>query len=269
MSIRPVRVENHCVESSLFNNKHVCGTPNFLVAAGYKKRLSETIRTYAAVTAFIAWSLVCAVAMLQVSCSPDERAPITSLRVNEKNPMLSDLLALNPAIASGRTPSGRHLSFLAAGTTFFIQWHDGTRLRTVPETFWFNSSYATYPIFHSEDSNFILMKAGCGTSCWDGYFLPLHATDSAYRLHNYQLYDTARKLVVYLENEFVDSLDIINLKTGAKAKYKLNVRATRCHYPFECLDTLYFEQGNLIYTTTMLSSAAADSEVSNRILVSL
>lgn len=141
-----------------------------------------------------------------------------------------------------KTPSGRTIKFKTVGKYFYVQWDNNHSLQTLDYKFQTDGADAWFPRFKNESDNYIFLRAGCGSPCWIGIFLPLYKDGKPEIINEYLSYDLDKHYVAYF-NYDIDSMEVFNLLT----KKKQTFRTGKCESDFKgsCVDTIYFKDNYL------------------------
>jgi hypothetical protein len=145
------------------------------------------------------------------------------------------------------TPNGQEIKFFVKDSTYYAQWKQADSIRTVDYSFdLIEGGNVSFPILVAENKNYILLRHGCGSPCWNGFFLPLYKAGNQFIKNNYLAYDLDKELVAYINDN--DSLEIYNLRSGIKQTMFLD----KCESVFKgyCIDTAYFENNYFHYSWT-------------------
>jgi hypothetical protein len=140
------------------------------------------------------------------------------------------------------TPMGRVVKFKRIDKEFYLQWESDDTLRTLDYPFLVNGADAWLPRLVSENENYLFFRAGCGSPCWIGIFLPLYKNGHPEVIHEYIATDIDNNLVASVN---YDSIEIINLRTLQKQYFKPgNCESAFLSY---CIDKAYFKDNALYY----------------------
>jgi hypothetical protein len=151
-----------------------------------------------------------------------------------------------PDLSDITTPHGNPIKFKRNGDNFQVQWVQNSRLKTFTEyEFEVYGANSWLPRFQDENQEYVLMRAGCGSPCWLGLFLPLTGDRSAKLIHEYLAYDLDQNYVAFLADDS-DSLEVLNLKSARSERFKL----ATCKAAFKgwCIDTIFFEGQTLKFS---------------------
>ena len=145
------------------------------------------------------------------------------------------------------TPNGQRIQFFVKDSAYYMQWKQADSIKTVDYTFdLVEGGNSSFPILVTENKNYVLLRHGCGSPCWNGFFLPLYKEGSSFIINNYLAYDLDKELVAYINDK--DSLEIYNLRTSTKQTIYLE----KCESAFKgyCIDTAYFQNNYFHYSWT-------------------
>ena len=145
------------------------------------------------------------------------------------------------------TPSGREIKFFVKDSAYYMQWKQAGSMKNVDYSFdLVEGGNVSFPILVSENKNYVLLRHGCGSPCWNGFFLPLYKGGNQFIKNNYLTYDLDKELVAYINDN--DSLEIYNLRTSLKQ----TVFIEKCESAFKgyCIDTAYFQNNYFHYLWT-------------------
>jgi len=121
-----------------------------------------------------------------------------------------------------------------------LQWgRKGGSLRTFYDTLYCSDPSTRNPLLIQESAKYLLMRYGCGSSCWAGIVLPLYKTARPKRIYYYVATDLKNDLIASIditENALYPIFIIRNLRTGKvqTVPVKRGCIAASPHY---CLDS--------------------------------
>ncbi|WP_291098724.1 MULTISPECIES: hypothetical protein [unclassified Flavobacterium] len=169
----------------------------------------------------------------------------------EKKPKKDNHLVLEDMVTS----NGNVIKFKKIGEQSFLQWNRKNKLETLDYPFDLNGADAWLPRFVAENDNYLLFRAGCGSSCWTGFILPLNKNGNVTTISEYLAYDLNQNYVAYL-NYDTDNLEVLNIASGEKQSFTTE----SCDAAFKgyCIDTIYFKQKKICYKWT--TNANQDSK---------
>lgn len=128
-------------------------------------------------------------------------------------------------------------------STYHIQWGDSLNLKTYPDLFPMDGYETRIPLFIAENSDYIVMRQGCGNACWVGYFLPLKESLQPEMIHEYLDYDLDNGLVAFVKD--TSTIEIVNLKTGQTEDHQTD--GCTSAFPGYCIDSLSIKNRILKY----------------------
>lgn len=199
-------------------------------------------------------AIIIFIAFLFLSCGnkKSEHSDIEKKPKTENNLVLSDMV----------TPNGNVIKFKKIGEQSYLQWNRENKLETLDHPFDLNGADAWLPRFVSENDNYLLFRAGCGSPCWTGFFLPLNKNGNIITINEYLAYDLNQNYVAYI-NYDTDNLEILNIASGKKQSLVIG----NCDSAFKghCIDTIYFKQKKMYYKW----NANADFESKQNSLIEL
>lgn len=143
-----------------------------------------------------------------------------------------------------KTPNGNIIKFKTIGNQFELQWNCNGKTRVLSETFDLNGSKSWYPKFVDESESYIFLRAGCGSPCWQGFFLPINKQGKEIIIHEYLAVDLHQNYVAYI-NYDNNTLEVLNIKNDKKQSFTIG----KCNSAFTgyCIDSIYFEKDKLNY----------------------
>lgn len=152
-------------------------------------------------------------------------------------------LQLIPEKTEVKTPKGNSFRFKTKGTKFLLQWRQGDQFKTLDYTFDTEGADSWLPYLVEENQDFLVVRAGCGSPCWTGFFLPLKNKLSVAIINGYIAYDLYNNYVAYFNK--ADDLEVLNLKNGKTQSWETQT----CKFLFKnpCIDTLYFRKNSVYY----------------------
>lgn len=143
-----------------------------------------------------------------------------------------------------KTPIGRYIRFkIINKSRYIMQWGDSINLRMYPDTFYLDGLSNGIPLFIEENKDYIVMKSGCGSPCWVGYFLPLNNITEPFAAHEYLGYDLNDNLVSFVKDSNV--ISVYNIKSKQIENHVIN----GCTSAFigYCIDSLSIKKKVLKY----------------------
>jgi len=180
--------------------------------------------------------------ILLVSCNS-----INSIFVDRKNKKKIEAL-YGPDIWSTyfktkTTPRGRTIRLKIINDNFYqVQWGISPNLKTYPQLFMLDGHETWIPSYIDENSDFIVLRQGCGSPCWIRYFLPLSDSLKTYVFNEYFEYDLNDNLVAYPGESYIG---ITNISTNVSESHQIG----KCDAAFigACIDSLSIKDKILKY----------------------
>ena len=180
-------------------------------------------------------AIIITVAFLFLSCgNKNHEHSVTEKKAKTKTHLvLSDMV----------TPNGNIIKFKKIGNQSFLQWNRENKLVNLDYAFDLNGADAWLPKFVSENDNYLLFRAGCGSPCWTGFFLPLNKNGTVTTISEYLAYDLNQNYVAYINDK--NNLEVLNITSGEKQSFITGY----CNSAFKgyCIDTIYFKQKKIYY----------------------
>ena len=160
-------------------------------------------------------------------------------KTTESGTILNNLLQVDDF----KTPLNRDIKFKKIGDQVFLQWYCEGELRTYEEPFDLKGAEAWIPWFIVENNDYILRKAGCGSPCWNGYFLPLKKSLKFKIINEYLVFDPAQNYVAKI-NYNTDLIEVENVVTSKTQ----SIKTEKCEAAFKafCIDTIYFTPKKIV-----------------------
>ncbi len=146
------------------------------------------------------------------------------------------------------TPNGKIVKFeIKNDSTYTIKWGKEENLQILNKQFYCDAPAITKPNFVEEDENYIVMRFGCGTSCWGGIFLPIQEEESPETILYYYDYDLKNDLVAFLDSQAqTATISVLNLKTKQKYEYPIKPECESA-IPTYCIDSISISNRELYY----------------------
>lgn len=198
-------------------------------------------------------TIIIAVAFLFISCgNKSHEHSVIEKKTKTKNHLV---------LADITTPNGNIIKFKKIGQQCFLQWNREYKLETLDYPFNLNDADAWLPRFVAENNNYLLFRAGCGSPCWTGFFLPLNTNGNVTTISEYLCYDLNQNYVAYIND--TNNLEVLNITSGEKQSFITG----NCNSAFNgyCIDTIYFKQKKIYYKW----NANADFESKQNSLIEL
>jgi len=142
-----------------------------------------------------------------------------------------------------KTPLNHKIKFKKIGDKAYLQWYCDGELRTYDEPFDLKGADAWLPKFMAENNDYILLKAGCGSPCWNGFFLPLKKSLKLKVIGEYLAFDLHQNYVAKV-NYDTDQIEVENIITSKTQSVATEV----CEAVTKavCIDTIYFEPKKIV-----------------------
>lgn len=155
-------------------------------------------------------------------------------KVSEENLTSKDFVQ----IENFKTPLNRKIQFKKVKNKAFLQWYCEGELQTYKEPFDLNGAQSWIPWFLTENNDYILLKSGCGSPCWIGYFLPLKKSLKLKIINEYLAFDASQNYVAKI-NYDTDLIEVENITTSKIQP----IQTEKCEAVFKayCIDTIYFK----------------------------
>jgi hypothetical protein len=143
------------------------------------------------------------------------------------------------------TRRGHNIQLYKTDGHYYLKWQQDNKWMTMKDAFFsMEEGNARYPELVAESDDYVVLRAGCGSPCWVGAFLPLKQGENAMLIHEYITFDLSSRLVAYISG-FSDSISILKLPTGQMRSYYTG----KCESAFTgyCIDTAFFDGNKLFY----------------------
>lgn len=179
-------------------------------------------------------------------------------KASERKSTSKDLIQID----NFKTPLNRKIQFKKIGNKAFLQWYCEGKLQTYKEPFDLEGAQTWIPWFIAENNDYILLKSGCGSPCWIGYFLPLKKSLKLKIINEYLAFDPTQNYVAKI-NYDTDSIEVENIITSKIQ----SIKTEKCEAAFKayCIDTIYFIPKGII--TEWRRENSKPHVISNKLLL--
>jgi hypothetical protein len=143
----------------------------------------------------------------------------------------------------------------------FIHWGNKSLHKKSNKKFYCNEFKNLH--FEWENNKFISVKSSRGSDSWFNIFLPLEESAQEVIYENILAYDKKNNLIAaeFLSKDTV--LDVYNLVNG---KHLYIIEKSYCESAFNhyCIDTIFFQDNQLIYNWILPNKLEENQKISNR-----
>lgn len=149
------------------------------------------------------------------------------------------------------TPAGNYIAYERFDNfKYRIVWGNKNLKRILADTLYCDAPPVAKPHFEKENKNYIMLRFGCGSSCWGSIYLPLNTYQKVTRVYYEYATDLDHHLVAALAlDETKTFIAVHNLKTSKVQEIKLE-KECESAIPTYCLDSLSIIGKNLYFRWT-------------------
>lgn len=177
------------------------------------------------------------------SCTEEHKYENNSLETTEKAPEVQEELINHPD--DFVTTNGINVKFPITDSTYNLSWQRFASYDTLNLTLpLILGGHVSFPSLIDENENYLYFGNGCGSPCWNGFFLPLNGNRMAQEVQYPIAYDLDRHTVASIAD--MNQIELLNLKTGAKKM----IETESCYSAFTgyCIDSAYFDDNTFYYS---------------------
>jgi hypothetical protein len=105
---------------------------------------------------------------------------------------------------------------------YVVKWGIDNVTMFSPDTFLLDGNESRLPKFVAKGDDYILLRQGCGSPCWIGYFLGLSEKMKFVPVNEYIAYDLNNNLVAFIDSDSSSSISVMEITTGKSSTYKIS-----------------------------------------------